>query len=109
MDGQKAAVLGKRALLEKSGVRNLEQLNAARANFNEGGTHRRSGWPSRVKPAGLLALSDPIKSSTPEAIKNLHRSGSKVIMLTGDNRETARQVAGKLKIDDVRCGDQSGG
>ncbi len=51
--------------------------------------------------AGLLALSDPIKPSTPEAIRDLHRSGLKIIMLTGDNRETALQVGRKLGIDDV--------
>jgi Cu+-exporting ATPase len=52
-------------------------------------------------PAGLLAVSDPIKSSTPEAIENLHRAGLKIIMLTGDNKETARQVATRLRIDEV--------
>ena len=51
--------------------------------------------------AGLLAVSDPIKSSTPEAIKDLHRAGLKIIMLTGDNRETARPGCQKLGIDDV--------
>jgi Cu+-exporting ATPase len=50
---------------------------------------------------GVIAISDPIKSSTPEAISNLHRAGLKIIMLTGDNKETARQVGTKLAIDDV--------
>ena len=49
----------------------------------------------------MLAVSDPIKSSTPEAIEELHDAGLKIIMLTGDNQETAHQVATRLGIDDV--------
>ncbi|MFO7607131.1 MAG: hypothetical protein R6W72_12635 [Desulfurivibrionaceae bacterium] len=41
------------------------------------------------KPAGLLAVSDPIKESTPEAIRQLHAEGPEVVMLIGDNRATA--------------------
>ena len=51
--------------------------------------------------AGLLAVSNPIKSSTLEAVQKLHRAGLKIIMLTGDNKETARQVASRLGIDEV--------
>jgi len=54
--------------------------------------------------AGLLAVADPIKESTPEAIKTLHDLGLKVIMLTGDNEQTARAVAQKLGIDEVEAG-----
>lgn len=53
------------------------------------------------KPAGLLGVADPIKQSTPEAIKQLHDRGIKVVMLTGDSRTTAQAVAGKLNIDEV--------
>ena len=49
--------------------------------------------------AGILGVSDPIKVSTPEAIKELHREGIEVVMLTGDNRNTAAAVAAKLGID----------
>jgi Cu+-exporting ATPase len=52
------------------------------------------------KTAGLLSVSDPIKESTPEAIDRLHQENVKVIMLTGDNRITAKAVADKLGIDD---------
>ena len=52
------------------------------------------------KAAGLLSVSDPIKESTPEAIDRLHEENVKVIMLTGDNRTTAKAVADKLGIDD---------
>ena len=46
-------------------------------------------------------MADPIKDSTPEAIRALHREGIRVVMLTGDSRTTAQAVAGKLEIDDV--------
>jgi len=53
------------------------------------------------KLAGILAVSDPIKESTPAAIKELHDEGLRVVMLTGDNRATAEAVAAKLDIDEV--------
>jgi len=53
------------------------------------------------KLAGIVAVSDPIKESTPAAIKELHDEGLKVVMLTGDNRATAEAVAAKLDIDEV--------
>ena len=52
------------------------------------------------KAAGLVSMSDPIKESTPEAIDRLHAEDVNVIMLTGDNRTTAKAVADKLGIDD---------
>ena len=51
--------------------------------------------------AGLVGVADPIKESTPEAIKSLHKEGLKIIMLTGDNRTTAESVAKRLTLDDV--------
>jgi Cu+-exporting ATPase len=53
------------------------------------------------KAAGLLAVSDPIKETTPEAIKQLHGEKIRIVMLTGDNRSTAEAVAKKLHIDEV--------
>ena len=99
VDGR-PALLGKRALLEKAGVRNLDRLDATASELQQEG-HTVIWLAVNQEAAGLLALSDPIKSSTPEAIRDLHRSGLKIIMLTGDNRETARQVGRKLGIDDV--------
>ncbi|MCI0541479.1 MAG: copper-translocating P-type ATPase, partial [Verrucomicrobiales bacterium] len=55
------------------------------------------------RPAGILAVTDPIKETTPQAIEELHRLGIKVQMLTGDNKHTAEAVARKLKIDSVRA------
>ena len=56
------------------------------------------------KAAGILAVSDPIKASTPEAIVQLHRLGLKIIMLTGDNERTANAVAKHLDLDQVEAG-----
>jgi Cu+-exporting ATPase len=53
--------------------------------------------------AGLIGVSDPIKSSTREAIEGLHDEGIRVIVLTGDSRSTAEAVARKLKLDEVRA------
>ena len=53
------------------------------------------------KPAGLLGVADPVKSSTPEAIAALHKDNVKIVMLTGDSKTTAEAVAGKLNIDQV--------
>ena len=53
--------------------------------------------------AGLISVADPIKDSTPEAIRNLHEEGVQVVMLTGDSRTTAEAVAGKLDIDRVEA------
>ena len=55
------------------------------------------------KAAGLIAVADPIKESTPEAIRDLHAEGIEVVMLTGDNSTTAEAVAGKLQIDRVHA------
>ncbi len=53
------------------------------------------------KIAGLLAVADPIKQTTAEAIRQLHTDGIRIVMLTGDSRTTAQAVAGKLQIDEV--------
>ncbi|HEV8052859.1 MAG TPA: heavy metal translocating P-type ATPase [Parachlamydiaceae bacterium] len=53
---------------------------------------------------GVIAVSDPVKSSTPEAIQELHRIGMKIVMLSGDNEETAKSVAAALNIDEVHAG-----
>ncbi len=55
------------------------------------------------KLAGLFAIADPVKASTPDALKALAAEGIKVIMLTGDNRTTANAVAKSLGIADVEA------
>ncbi len=53
------------------------------------------------KTAGLIGVADPIKQTTPEAIRQLHEEGIRIVMLTGDSRKTAEAVASKLNIDEV--------
>ncbi len=55
------------------------------------------------KPAGLIAVADPVKATTPGAIAQLKASGMRVVMLTGDNTVTAHAVARKLGIDEVHA------
>ncbi|RVC41157.1 heavy metal translocating P-type ATPase, partial [Mesorhizobium sp. M4A.F.Ca.ET.090.04.2.1] len=54
--------------------------------------------------AGIVAVADPVKATTAEAIRALHDSGLRIIMATGDNERTASAIAGKLGIDEVRAG-----
>lgn len=53
--------------------------------------------------AGLVSVADPIKDTTPEALKSLHAEGLRIVMVTGDNERTARSVASRLGIDEVRA------
>ena len=53
--------------------------------------------------AGLLSVSDPVKETTPEALKRLRAAGLRIVMLTGDNRRSAAAVAARLGIDDIEA------
>jgi Cu+-exporting ATPase len=55
------------------------------------------------RPAGLIGVADPIKPSTPQALHDLKAAGLRMVMLTGDNRSTAKVVAAKLGIDDFEA------
>ena len=55
------------------------------------------------RAGGVLAIADPIKRTTPEAIKQLHAAGIRIVMLTGDNRTSAEAVARRLGIDHVEA------
>ena len=93
-------VVGKRALLERSAVRSLQQLIPSRTNFS-GRDTLSSGWGSKVR----RQVSSPFRiRSSPARRKPLKiyiTPASKIIMLTGDNKETARQVASRLSIDEA--------
>ena len=70
--------------------------------------HRREGQTVMFvavdgKPAGLIGVADPIKETTPDAIKALHDAGVKVVMLTGDSRATAEAVGAKIGIDEIHA------
>jgi Cu+-exporting ATPase len=53
--------------------------------------------------AGLVAVADRIKASTPQAVRDLHAAGLRIVMLTGDNAVTAKSVAASLGIDEVHA------
>ena len=55
------------------------------------------------KLAGLVSVADPVKDSTPEALRALHRLGLRIIMATGDSERTAKAVATRVGIDDIRA------
>lgn len=99
----KPVVLGNAALLASNG---LEPSDAIREKANQLQAQGRTVMylAADQKVAGLIAVSDPIKSTTPEAVSRLHALGLRVVMLTGDNEKTARHVAQQLGIDEVHAG-----
>jgi Cu+-exporting ATPase len=92
-------LLGNRKLMEESRVEIAGLVERAEAMRAEGQTVMFVAADG--KPAGLVAVSDPIKETTPEAIRQLHDEKILIVMLTGDNRSTAEAVAKKLDIDEV--------
>ena len=98
VDGR-TVLLGNRKLLDEFGIDPGDLATQADAMRAEG--HTVMFVAADGKPAGLLSVADPIKATTPEAIRLLHHEGVQVVMLTGDNRTTAEAVAKKLGIDDV--------
>ncbi|MEP6975666.1 MAG: copper-translocating P-type ATPase, partial [Spartobacteria bacterium] len=102
VDGRRVLV-GKPDFLRKEGIGDLENLEAQAAKLQQQGqTVIFVAIDQRA--AGIVAVADPIKESTPAAIEHLHQLGIKVIMLTGDNERTARAVADQLGIDEIEAG-----
>ena len=96
-------LIGKRAWLAEESVVDLAALDdRAEALQQQGRTVMHVAVDRRF--AGLIAVSDPVKESTPAAVRSLHDLGLRVIMLTGDSEQTARTVAAGLGIDEFRAG-----
>ena len=91
VDGAKVMV-GNRKLMEDSGI----DTTAAPAEVDAVIFVAVSG-----EYAGLITVADPVKATTPEAIRKLHEEGIRIVMLTGDSRATAEAVAKSLGIDEV--------
>ena len=91
--------LGNIRLLEELGVNPGDLAAKAETLRTDGQTVMFVTIDGRV--AGLLGVADPIKQTTPEAIRQLHEEGIRIVMLTGDSRTTADAVAKKLNIDEV--------
>ncbi len=100
IDGQTVA-LGNPKLLEDLNVQVGEMLHRAEELRADGQTVMFVSVDGR--PAGLIGVADPIKDTTPEAIRILHKEGIRIVMLTGDSRTTAEVVARKLDLDQVEA------
>jgi P-type Cu+ transporter len=98
VDGHHVAV-GNRSLLEDLKLDNGEL--AARAEELRANGQTIMFVVIDGKPAGLIGVADPIKETTPDAVKQLHAEGIRLVMLTGDSRTTAEAVARRLGIDEV--------
>lgn len=94
-----SVVLGNRRLLDDLGIDPGPVAASAETRRREGQTVMFVAVDGNA--VGLLSVADPLKESTPEAIKQLHDDGLRIVMLTGDNRTTAEAVARSLNIDDV--------
>ncbi|RWM09642.1 MAG: heavy metal translocating P-type ATPase [Mesorhizobium sp.] len=101
VSGRKVA-LGNAAMMADLGVDTAPVSAKAEALQAEGKTAMFVAADGKL--AGLVAVADPVKATTAEAIRALHDKGLRIIMATGDNERTAKAIAGKLGIDEVRAG-----
>ena len=94
--------LGKQKFIENEGIKpSSELIDQAAELYDKAQT---VVWVAVDKQViGLLGISDPVKETTPDAIKTLQGMGVKIIMLTGDNQKTAEAIAKELGIDNVRA------
>ncbi len=96
----KAVALGNTLLMIEAGIDASALMAQAEALRVEGATAMFLGVDGRL--AGVIAVSDPVKETTPEAIRRLRADGVRIIMATGDGLTTAKAVAAKLGLDEVR-------
>ncbi len=98
VEGRDVAV-GNRALLDQLGIDPGPLAERAESLRSDGQTAMFAAVDGAI--AGVVGVADPIKESTPEAIRTLHGESVRVVMLTGDSRTTAQAVARRLAIDEV--------
>ncbi len=98
----RAVMVGKPDFLRGEKIVGIESLEASAAKLQEEG---KTAMFVAIdgRPAGILAVADPIKATTAEAIDRLHALGLKLVMLTGDNQRTAAAVARQLGLDAVEA------
>jgi P-type Cu+ transporter len=92
-------ILGNPALLRENGIDPIGILPRVETARGEGQTVLLAGVDGRL--AGFISVADPIRASTPEAVRLLHADRLRLIMLTGDGRTTAEVVGRKLRIDEI--------
>lgn len=100
VDGQKV-LLGNARMLEHAGIDPGNWTDHADELRREGETVMLVAVDGAI--AGIIGVADPVKQSTPEALRLLREEGIRVVMLTGDNRTTAEAVARRLGIEDVEA------
>ena len=100
--GQNVIALGNAAMMEAENVDLVDAESVADELRTNGKTAMFLAVDGRL--AGIVAVADPIKPTTADAIEALHQAGLRIIMATGDNERTARAVAEQLGIDEVRAG-----
>ena len=100
VDGKPVA-LGNLALLSELGLEGEAYADRANARRDEGETVMFVVLDGAV--AGLVSVADPIKETTLSAIEELHQLGFRIIMATGDNERTAKAIAARLGIDEIRA------
>jgi Cu+-exporting ATPase len=100
IDG-KSVVLGNAKFMKSAGIETRSLEERAETLRGDGATVVNIAVDGTL--AGILAIADPVKPSTPEALKALAAEGIQVIMLTGDNRTTANAVAQRLGISEVEA------
>lgn len=98
----RTVMIGKPDFLRGEKIADLEPLETLAVKLQEEG---KTAMFVAIdgKAAGILAVADPIKATTAEAVKKLHALGLEIVMVTGDNRRTAAAVAGQLDIDVVEA------
>ena len=100
VDG-KAVALGNLKLITDMGLKADALIEKANARRDEGETVMFVVLDDAI--AGLVSVADPVKQTTPAALKALHELGFRIIMATGDNERTAKSVARRLGIDEIRA------
>jgi Cu+-exporting ATPase len=100
VDGKPVA-LGNTKLVADLGLDSGELVETANDRRDEGETVMFVIVGGEI--AGLVSVADPVKETTPEALKALHKEGFRIVMATGDNERTAKAVAAKLGIDEIRA------
>jgi len=100
VDG-KSVALGNAALIKDMGLESGALVDTANARRDEGETVMFIVLDGAI--AGLVSVADPVKETTPDALKALHALGFRIIMATGDNHRTAQAVANRLGIDEIRA------
>jgi len=96
-----AVALGNAAMLADLGIEASQWIAETDARRDQGETVMHVVIDGVL--SGLICVADPVKATTPQALSDLHKAGFRIVMATGDNERTAKAVAAKLGIDEIRA------